>query len=67
MRVAPAGIGQIPRELEMLVWAMTKGAIKTCLEVERRNYRVSEVKVLNGHGFNFNVAPSLFQIICPLI
>ena len=33
----------------------------------RSNYGASEVRVLNGHGFNFNIVPSLVWIGCPLI
>ena len=33
----------------------------------RSYYGASEVRVLNGHGFNFNIVPSLVWIGCPLI
>ena len=35
--------------------------------MEQSKNGVLEVKILNGHGFNFNVAPSLVQIVCLLI
>ena len=32
-----------------------------------RNFRASEVSRINRRGFNFDVAPSLVRIWCPLI
>ena len=34
---------------------------------ELRSYGASEVSYVNGLGFNFDVAPSLVGIWCPLI
>ena len=34
---------------------------------ELRSFGVSEVSYVNGRGFNFDVAPSLVGIWCPLI
>ena len=34
---------------------------------ELRSFRASEVSCVNGRGFNFDVAPSLVGIWCPLI
>ena len=34
---------------------------------ELRSFGASEVSYVNGRGFNFDVAPSLVGIWCPLI
>ena len=40
------------------------GCVKTCIE---SNSGASEVSRINRRGFNFDVAPSLVGIQCPLI
>ena len=42
----------------------SSGAVKTRID---SNSGASEVSYVNGRGFNFDVAPSLVGIWCPLI